>query len=121
VTGRRGKRRKQLLDDLKEKSGYWKLKGEAPDRTVENSLWKRHIWTFRKADNGMNVGFWIQRLFVTGTTLTALFCDGNYVKPAQPRRVVLRSYRKQNVFCTGNFDLLTSEYIRHTISINAVT
>jgi len=29
VTGRRGRRCKQLLDDLKEKRGYWKLKYEA--------------------------------------------------------------------------------------------
>jgi hypothetical protein len=33
MTGRRGRRRKQLLDDLKEKRRYWKLKEEAPDRT----------------------------------------------------------------------------------------
>jgi hypothetical protein len=26
MTGRRGRRRKQLLDYLKEKRGYWKLK-----------------------------------------------------------------------------------------------
>jgi len=32
VTGRRGRRRKQLLDDLKEKRGYWKWKEEALDR-----------------------------------------------------------------------------------------
>jgi hypothetical protein len=31
---RRGKRRKQLLVDLKEMRGYWKLKEEALDRTV---------------------------------------------------------------------------------------
>ena len=30
----RGRRGKQLLDDLKEKTGYWKLKEEALDRTV---------------------------------------------------------------------------------------
>jgi hypothetical protein len=29
MTGRRGRRRKQLLDDLKEKRRYWKLKEEA--------------------------------------------------------------------------------------------
>jgi hypothetical protein len=29
VTERRGRRRKQLLDDLKEKRGYWKLKEKA--------------------------------------------------------------------------------------------
>jgi hypothetical protein len=34
VTGRRRGRRKQLLVDLKEKRGYWKLKEEALDRTV---------------------------------------------------------------------------------------
>jgi hypothetical protein len=33
MTGRRGRRRKQLLDDLKEKRRYWKLKDEALDRT----------------------------------------------------------------------------------------
>jgi hypothetical protein len=33
VTGSRGRRRKQLLDDLKEKRGYCKLKEEALDRT----------------------------------------------------------------------------------------
>ena len=31
VTGRRGRRRKKLLDDLKEKRGYCKLKKEALD------------------------------------------------------------------------------------------
>jgi hypothetical protein len=34
VMGRRGRRRKQLLDDLKEKRRYWKLKEEALDRTL---------------------------------------------------------------------------------------
>jgi hypothetical protein len=31
VTGRGGERRKQLLDDLKEKRGYWKVKKEVLD------------------------------------------------------------------------------------------
>jgi hypothetical protein len=34
MTGRRVRRRKQLLDDLKEKRRYWKLKEEAVDRTL---------------------------------------------------------------------------------------
>jgi hypothetical protein len=34
VTGRRGRKRKQLLDDYKEKRTYWKLKREAVDRTL---------------------------------------------------------------------------------------
>jgi hypothetical protein len=34
VTGRRRKRHKQLLDDLKGTRGYWKLEEEALDRTL---------------------------------------------------------------------------------------
>jgi len=34
VKARRGRRRKQLLDDLNEKRGHWKLKEEAVDRTL---------------------------------------------------------------------------------------
>jgi hypothetical protein len=38
MIGRRERRRKQLLDDLKEKTGYWKLKEEALARTVWREL-----------------------------------------------------------------------------------
>ena len=41
VTGRRERRRKQLLNDLKEKKGYWKLKEEALDRTVWRTCFGR--------------------------------------------------------------------------------
>ena len=34
VTRRRGRRRKKLLDDLKDRKGYFHLKEEALDRTV---------------------------------------------------------------------------------------
>jgi hypothetical protein len=34
VTQIRGRRRKQLLDNLKKKRGYWKLKEEALDHTL---------------------------------------------------------------------------------------
>ena len=34
VTRRRGRRRKKLLDDLKDKRGYSHLKEEALDRTI---------------------------------------------------------------------------------------
>jgi hypothetical protein len=39
MTGRRGRRRKELLDDLKEERRYWKSKEEALDRT----LWRTHF------------------------------------------------------------------------------
>jgi len=56
VTGRRGRRRRKLLDDLKERRGYCHLKEEALDRTVESSLWKR-LWTCRKTDCQMNIQY----------------------------------------------------------------
>jgi len=39
VTGRRGRRRKQILDDVKETRGYWELKEEALDHT----LWRTGV------------------------------------------------------------------------------
>jgi hypothetical protein len=41
MTGRKGRRCKQLLDDLKEKRGYWKLKEEALDRSHWRSRFGR--------------------------------------------------------------------------------
>jgi hypothetical protein len=41
VRGRRGIRRRKLLDDLMERRGYSHLKEEALDRTIwDRSLWK---------------------------------------------------------------------------------
>jgi hypothetical protein len=41
MMGRRERRRKQLLDDLKEMSGYWKLKEKALDHSLERNLFGR--------------------------------------------------------------------------------
>jgi hypothetical protein len=46
VTGRRGRRSKQLLGDLKETRGYRKLKEEALDRTVWRTRFGRGYGTF---------------------------------------------------------------------------
>jgi hypothetical protein len=54
MTGRRGRRGKQLLDDLKEKRRYWKLKkGSTRSHSMGYSLWKS-LRTCRKADYKMN-------------------------------------------------------------------
>ena len=55
MTGRRGRRRKQLPDDLKEKRRYWKLKEEA----VGRSLWRTgfgrgHGFVVRRTAERMN-------------------------------------------------------------------
>jgi len=52
MTVRRVRRRKQLLDDLKEKRGYCKLKRRGC-YFVENSLCKK-LYTSRKTNYGMN-------------------------------------------------------------------
>jgi len=41
VTRRRGRRRKKLLDDLKDRRGYYQLKEEALDRTVGRNRFGR--------------------------------------------------------------------------------
>jgi hypothetical protein len=43
VTERRGRRRRKLLDDLKDRRGYFHLKEEAVDRTVWRARFGRDI------------------------------------------------------------------------------
>jgi hypothetical protein len=47
VTGRRGRRRKKLPDDLKDRRGYSHLKEEALDRTVWRNRFGKGLWTSR--------------------------------------------------------------------------
>jgi hypothetical protein len=54
VTGRRGRRRKKLLDYLKEKRGYCKHEGEALDRATWRIRSGRGLWACRKTDNRIN-------------------------------------------------------------------
>jgi hypothetical protein len=49
VTGRRGRRRRKLLDDLKEKRKLSFEGGSSRSHYVESSLWKM-LWTCRKTD-----------------------------------------------------------------------
>jgi uncharacterized protein (UPF0335 family) len=50
VTERRERRRKQLLDDLKEMEDIESTKSQS----LENSIRKK-LWTFRKTDYGTNL------------------------------------------------------------------
>jgi hypothetical protein len=50
VTGRRERRRKQLLDDIKETRGYWELEEEALDCTLRRTCFGRGC----ESDYGMN-------------------------------------------------------------------
>jgi hypothetical protein len=54
VTWRRGRICRQLLDEIKEKIGNWKIgRGSTRSHCVGNSIGKR-LWTCRKTDCGMN-------------------------------------------------------------------
>ena len=54
VRGRRGRRRKQLLYDPKDRRGYWKLKEEALDRIVWRTRFARGCGSADKTDCGIN-------------------------------------------------------------------
>ena len=46
MTGRQGRRRRKLLDDLKERRGYSHLKEKALDRTLWGARFERCFGTF---------------------------------------------------------------------------
>jgi hypothetical protein len=48
MLGRQGRRCKQLLDDLKEKRRYWKLKEEVLDRTLWRTRFGRGYGPFAR-------------------------------------------------------------------------
>jgi hypothetical protein len=54
VKGIRGRRRKELLDDLNEKRGYCKLTEEVLQLTLWRTLWKS-LWTYHKPDYAMRI------------------------------------------------------------------
>jgi hypothetical protein len=51
VTGRHRRRSKQLLDDLKENSGYWKLKEDAPHHTLWRTAFGRGYGLIIRLEN----------------------------------------------------------------------
>ena len=51
MKGRRGKRRKQLLEDIQERRRYWR--GRNRSHPVENWFWNS-LCNFRRTDSGIN-------------------------------------------------------------------
>jgi hypothetical protein len=50
LTGRRGRRRRKLLDDLRLRRGYSHLKEEALGRTMWRARFWKRLWTCRETD-----------------------------------------------------------------------
>jgi hypothetical protein len=78
MTGRRGRRHKQLLDDLKEKKRYWKLKEEALDRTLWRARFGRGYGpVVRQTDYRMNeivnIPTNVVRIIACKSTVTTYF------------------------------------------------
>jgi hypothetical protein len=95
MTRRRGWRRKQLLDDLKEKRRYWKLKEEALDRTLWRTRFGRSYGSVvRQTTEWMNE--WMN---ATGTSLCIclLWRSRNYV-------CCLLDYINKSKYVTGLFE-----------------
>ena len=52
VKGRRGRKHRQMLENVKERRGYWKLNAEALDRTLWRTRYGRPV--VRRATEWMN-------------------------------------------------------------------
>ena len=104
VTGIQRRRHKQLLDDIKEKRGYWKLKEEALDRTLWRTLRKRQ-WIYRKRDCGM---YGLTRSFCQKRRLSKLkMCSNDcQTSGAQRNCSLYHSIRSFDMVCSQDNLLL---------------
>ena len=75
VARRRGRRRKKLLDDPKDRRGYSNLE-EALDRTMWRSLWRR-VWTCRQTECWMNVIWQSNTTFYCIKCISKLYLNDN--------------------------------------------
>jgi len=74
VTRRRGKRRKTLLDDLKDRRVYSHLKEEALDRAVWRNRFKGGFGpVVRHNTEWMNDLWWVSRVFSVKTSFFARY------------------------------------------------
>ena len=115
VTGRRGRRCKQLLYDLTKRVLEFK-RGSTKSHSVENSLWKR-LWTCSKTDCEMTVvcgselcdcvegGRYSGHLNDSG--VCAGFCSMDLV--ATPFQIVYTGFRTKPVTCVINARFLSGE------------
>jgi hypothetical protein len=90
VTGRRGRRHKQLLHDIKERTGYWKLKEEALDCTLMGNSLSQKRWachkTLRNAEDGPFSVFIIQMTGGLQNILGSHFIPGHIIYSTTKRQ-----------------------------------
>jgi hypothetical protein len=75
LTGRQRRRRRKLLDDLKERRGYSHLKEEALDRTMWRALFGRGFWlVIRQTAKWMNIDILVFQMFSSHLFWTKNLC-----------------------------------------------
>jgi hypothetical protein len=109
MTGRRGRRRKQLLDDLKEKRRYWKLKEEALHRTLWRTRFGRGYGpVVRQTTEWMNYYYYLTSFL---TSLNKISVHG--LSDAYEYVSWKPSYINSRYFCSKprySFDILWSAF-----------
>jgi hypothetical protein len=74
----------QLLDNLKERRGHWKLKEEALDRSLQRPRFGRVHEPVRKTDYGMNENSLYDMFVLKFHPL--VFCLGEFMRICQVNR-----------------------------------
>jgi hypothetical protein len=85
VTGRRGRRCKQLLDDLKRSQGYWKLKRDALDRTMRGTRFGKVYGSVVRLQNELSDSFAARML---GELWLGSWLPGNFLFSKAPRMML---------------------------------
>ena len=114
VARRQGRRRKKLLDDLKDRRGYCELKEEALDRTVWRHRFARGfgpvVWQITDDDDKINVMHFVQPGPPSGRV------------PVCSYKVHI-SHRKKKFLCVDfeNHELVSVNSITHSNINNALS
>jgi hypothetical protein len=73
VTGRRGRKRRKLLDDLKESRGYSHWKEEALDRTMWRARFGRGLGPVVRQTTELNDIYYIYSIYIYILYITSVY------------------------------------------------
>ena len=123
VTRRRGRRRKKLLDDLKDRRGYCQLKEEALDRTMWRNRFGRGfgpvVWQITN-DDGCVCCMWVNTVIPHGTNNIKFNCY--YSRTPLIRTLVIRNANNPDRFRPFGkyFRTLTALYLFYDFNFTPI-